>query len=227
MRTKPFSIDLAILCKKRWEDIIKGRYLAISLLLLIYAVSVGASAGTPQDQHLLKGVPIYSQENDNWCQWVSAQMVLGYYGYSIPAQRIAIKTYEFANQKWDAKKGYNTDTKTDNLKIHFKNAITSLSENNLEIEEITTRDQKEMQSKIFEAIDNGYPVIIMSTGAWLYDLFGKKYPEGNGHASVIVGYSQATEYNNFKMFWNDMSIGALLALVHHNASYKSYKRTRI
>jgi hypothetical protein len=44
-----------------------------------------------------------------------------------------------------------------------------LSDNNLDIEEVTTQNKDEVLYKIFEAIDRGYPVILVSGGPWLYD----------------------------------------------------------
>ncbi|MCX6676766.1 MAG: WD40 repeat domain-containing protein [Methanothrix sp.] len=93
----------------------------------------------------------------------------------------------------------------------YKDAIRSLSNDNILVEEINAQDKDEVLNKIFEAIDRGYPIILLSGGPWLYDAtdfpdtFWSEYtresswPSGN-HASVIVGYSLKEEMNNFLSF---------------------------
>jgi len=160
------------------------RFIACILVALMAQVSMVES-----QQKLLENFPSYSQDDTGWCAWVSAQMVLKYYGYSVPPQKIAVKTFELANEIWslEAVKADKNGLPLGRIP-DYENAIMALSNNSLEIEEIAASDKDKLLYKIYESMDSGCPIIILSTAPWLYDVYGGKYPAG-AHASVIVGYS--------------------------------------
>ncbi|VVB64682.1 WD domain, G-beta repeat [uncultured archaeon] len=168
------------------------------------ACAVGQTASNAQEK-ILENIPSYSQGSTHWCAWVSAQMVLNYYGYTVSPQEVAVKTFELAGQTWG---GTDKNGLPPQYYKFYKGAIRSLSNNNIVVEEINVQDKKEVLNKIFEAIDRGYPIILLSGGPWLYDATDfpdsswiepsteSSWPSGN-HASVIVGYSLKEEMNNF------------------------------
>jgi len=167
----------------------------------------GQTASSGQEK-ILENIPIYSQDDTSWCSWVSAQMVLSYYGYSVSPQAVAAKTFELAGQTWGGK---DKDSLPWRYYKFYGDAIISSSNNNLVIEEINTQNKEDILYKIFEAIDRGYPIILLSGGPWLYDATDlpelswiefspeSSWPSGD-HASVIVGYSLKEEMNNFITF---------------------------
>ena len=165
----------------------------------------GQTASNGQEK-VLENIPSYSQDSTDWCSWVSAQMVLNYYGYSVSPQAVAVKTFELAGQKWGGK---DKDELPWRYYKFYEDAIRSLSNNHLAIDEINAQNKDDVLYKIFEAIDHGYPIILLSGGPWLYDATDlpelssiidvspeSSWPSGD-HASVIVGYSLKEEMNNF------------------------------
>lgn len=181
--------------------------LAITFLILVLIAQVawaGENTAVNEQEKILQNFPSYSQESTGWCAWVSAQMVLSYYGYSVSPQAVAIETFEGAGQTWGAK---DSDGLPWRYYTSYEAAIRSLSNDRLETEEISAQDKDEVLYKIFEAIDRGNPVIILSGGPWLYDATDlpeltslevfpeSSWPSGD-HASVIVGYSLNQELNN-------------------------------
>jgi uncharacterized protein YvpB len=147
-----------------------------------------------RERKILEGIPSFSQGFTSWCAWVSAQMVLSYYGYNVTPESIADKTFDLADEKWDGRSGL-----PGYLFSSYSLAITNMSNDNFDVYELTSVSKEDLLSQIIDAIDMGNPIILASNGAWLYDFSGGndllqilKWPDG-GHASVIVGYSQANE----------------------------------
>ncbi len=172
---------------------------------MLQGASAEEQTASDGQEKVLENIPSYSQESTEWCAWVSAQMVLSYYGYTVSPQAVAVETFKLADQTWG---GNDKDGLPWRYYRFYGDAIRSLSDNNLDIEEVTTQNKDEVLYKIFEAIDRGYPVILVSGGPWLYDATDlpelswiefspeSSWPNG-GHASVIVGYSLKEEMNNF------------------------------
>ncbi|HOO54947.1 MAG TPA: C39 family peptidase [Methanothrix sp.] len=177
---------------------------AFAMIVLLVAGSVAAGqSGSDGQEKVLDDFPSYSQGDTQWCAWVSAQMVLSYYGYSKSPQAVAVETFKLAGQTWG---GRDIDDLPWECYEYYGKAIRSLSNNNLAIEEINTQNKNDIQYEIFQAIDRGHPIILLSNGPWLYDatdlpvlasfLQESSYPS-EGHVSVIVGYSKNEEMNNF------------------------------
>lgn len=146
---------------------------------------------------VLERIPALAQNWKPWCAWVSARMVLEYYGYSgVSEDQIGRETYKAAGREdeW-VKKGEILGLPL-NMTNEYFNTINHLGDDQLFIEQITTRQKEELLKEIIDAIKQGNPIIIASNGPWLfdYDLIVQKIknPEG-AHASVIVGYSFSRE----------------------------------
>ena len=182
---------------------------AFALIILVVAGSVAAGQSDSDGQEkVLNDFPSHSQGDTSWCAWVSAQMVLSYYGYSYSPEEIAVETFKLAGQTWS---GSDNEGLPWRYYKSYEEAIQSLSNNGLTVDEISTDDKDEILFKIFAAIDYGYPIILLSGGPWLYDATDfpdsswielspeTSWPSGN-HASVIVGYSLKEEMNNFFSF---------------------------
>jgi hypothetical protein len=104
-----------------------------------------------------------------------------------------ITTDEEHNNFFVAKAGGELNIHVDLYDCYFK-TIRDLSDNSLEIEEITARYEEELFHQIVEAIEDENPIIVNSNGAWLVDIFDYiKHPMG-GHMAVIVGYSRSIAF---------------------------------
>ncbi|MFW6173355.1 MAG: C39 family peptidase [Elusimicrobiota bacterium] len=133
------------------------------------------------ERKVLEGINIIGQKGDG-CAWASAEMVLKYYGYDVSQETIGQMTCKDTVHNWE--RGL-----TDDLFDRYTEIIEQLSDNSLEVEQLSVNDKQETLNQIKNAIFNDNPIILMSNGGWLIDFFDYIKHPINVHASVIVGYS--------------------------------------
>mgnify|MGYP003681901037 CR=1 FL=1 len=137
---------------------------------------------------VLEGIPSRGQELKEWCAWVSAQMVLEYYGYQITPEEIGRKTYRIAGSEWE---GAQSGLEGRHYSA-YEQAIRELGQDTLELEWYTYGSTDESADDealrvILDAIENSAPVLIMADHDWT-GLDPWDNPK-IGHVSVLVGYS--------------------------------------
>jgi hypothetical protein len=75
-------------------------FVCVVLALMLQGASAEEQTASDGQEKVLENIPSYSQESTEWCAWVSAQMVLSYYGYTVSPQAVAVETFKLADQTW-------------------------------------------------------------------------------------------------------------------------------